>query len=58
MLSLLVGAFFGYLSEWWTGTPDGPADWLSETAVLSILTGLMVLAACAVIGTLRSRVSL
>lgn len=57
MLSLLVGAFFGHLAEWWTGTADAPADWLSETALLSILTGLMVVAACAVIGTLRNRVS-
>ena len=54
MLSLLIGAFFGHLAEWWKPSSPAPDDWLSQGALLVCLTALTVTATCALTGLLRA----
>ena len=53
MLSLLTGAFLSMLGEWAT-PPDEPSWGLSEGAFLSIVAGLIAVALCALVSTIRN----
>lgn len=56
MLSLLVGAFFGSLSEW--RLPPNDFEWgISETGFLVIITALAAVALCGLVSTIRTRQS-
>ena len=53
MLSLLTGAFVSLLSEW--ATPPAQSEWgLSEGAFLVIIAGLITVAVCALVSTVRT----
>jgi len=52
MLSLLVGAFFNHLADWLTVPQQASDTWLSEGALLGILSALIGIAASGLFATL------
>jgi uncharacterized membrane protein len=55
MLSLLTGASFSMLQEWFR--PPQESDWLSEGAFLSIVIMMTFIALCGLVSTLKARES-
>lgn len=51
MLSLLIGAAYEMLGEWFT--PPAENGWLSEGAFLAIVAAMAAIAMCGLVGTLR-----
>lgn len=55
MLSLLVGASFSMLSEWFT--PPDESEWLTEGAFLVVVATMTMIALCGLVSTLKTRES-